>query len=63
MSGPRAPHRLRHEPQCTPLKFEEPLNSSMPSTAEVACLRQNERANGTWTFALPPGRANRLVSS
>jgi hypothetical protein len=25
MSGPRAPQRLRHEPQCTPLKFEEPL--------------------------------------
>jgi hypothetical protein len=25
MSGPRAPHPLRHEPQSTPLKFEEPL--------------------------------------
>jgi hypothetical protein len=25
MSGPRAPHSLRHEPQSTPLKFEEPL--------------------------------------
>jgi hypothetical protein len=25
MSGPRAPHSLRHEPQTTPLKFEEPL--------------------------------------
>jgi transposase len=25
MSGPRAPHPLRHEPQRTPLKFEEPL--------------------------------------
>ena len=24
MSGPRAPHSLRHEPQSTPLKFEEP---------------------------------------
>jgi hypothetical protein len=24
MSGPRAPHPLRHEPQRTPLKFEEP---------------------------------------
>jgi hypothetical protein len=24
MSGPRAPYRLRHEPQSTPLKFEEP---------------------------------------
>ena len=23
MSGPRAPPRLRHEPQSTPLKFEE----------------------------------------
>jgi hypothetical protein len=26
MSGPRAPHSLRHEPQSTPLKFEEPPN-------------------------------------
>src|SRR5215217_1091653 len=26
MSGPRAPHPLRHEPQRTPLKFEEPPN-------------------------------------
>jgi hypothetical protein len=26
MSGPRAPHSLRHEPQSTPLKFEEPVN-------------------------------------
>jgi hypothetical protein len=25
MSGPRAPHSLRHEPQSTPLKFEEPV--------------------------------------
>jgi hypothetical protein len=24
MSGPRAPHSLRHKPQSTPLKFEEP---------------------------------------
>jgi len=31
------------------------LSSSMPSTAEAACLRQNERANGTRTFALAPG--------
>ena len=22
--GATSPHRLRHEPQCTPLKFEEP---------------------------------------
>jgi hypothetical protein len=28
MSGPRAPHSLRHEPQSTPLKFEEPVNFS-----------------------------------
>jgi hypothetical protein len=28
MSGPRAPHSLRHEPQSTPLKFEEPLKAS-----------------------------------
>jgi hypothetical protein len=27
MSGPRAPHSLRHEPQSTPLKFEEPVIS------------------------------------
>jgi hypothetical protein len=25
MSGPRALHSLRHEPQRTPLKFEEPV--------------------------------------
>ena len=24
MSGPRAPNSLRHKPQSTPLKFEEP---------------------------------------
>jgi hypothetical protein len=24
MSGPRAPHQLRHKPQHTPLKFEGP---------------------------------------
>src|SRR5215213_2424391 len=30
MSGPRAPHPLRHEPQRTPLKFEEPANSPNP---------------------------------
>jgi hypothetical protein len=28
MSGPRAPHSLRHEPQSTPLKFEEPARVS-----------------------------------
>jgi hypothetical protein len=27
MSGPRAPHPLRHEPQRTPLKFEEPIKA------------------------------------
>src|SRR5829696_64829 len=26
MSGPRAPLPLRHRPQSTPLKFEEPVN-------------------------------------
>jgi hypothetical protein len=24
--GATSPHRLRHQPQCTPLKFEEPVN-------------------------------------
>jgi hypothetical protein len=33
MSGPRAPYRLRHEPQSTPLKFEEPLNVFGGTTA------------------------------
>jgi hypothetical protein len=32
MSGPRAPYRLRHEPQSTPLKFEEPLNLEYASS-------------------------------
>ena len=29
MSGPRAPHSLRHEPQSTPLKLEEPPNRQL----------------------------------
>jgi hypothetical protein len=38
MSGPRAPHWLRHKPQRTPLKFEGPLwvrsDASAPASVE-----------------------------
>jgi hypothetical protein len=43
MSGPRAPHSLRHEPQSTPLKFEEPL---MADTIFVETKRGRPRRRG-----------------
>jgi hypothetical protein len=33
MSGPRARHSLRHKPQSTPLKFEEPVYQSAKLSA------------------------------
>ena len=38
MSGPRAPHSLRHKPQSTPLKFEGPdsLGQAKRRTEEYA---------------------------
>src|SRR5215217_5711408 len=35
MSGPRAPHPLRHEPQRTPLKFEEPVTQDLPAWLQI----------------------------
>jgi hypothetical protein len=46
MSGPRAPHSLRHEPQSTPLKFEEALN------AQYAVIRNGDNVSHSvsgWT--------------
>jgi hypothetical protein len=35
MTGPRAPHSLRHEPQITPPKFEEPPSGTPPCWMSV----------------------------
>ena len=35
MSGPRAPHSLRHKPQSTPLKFEESVMAAFQPYREV----------------------------
>ena len=42
MSGPRAPHSLRHEPQSTPLKFEEPVIGAVAGSAPAGdeCLNR-----------------------
>jgi hypothetical protein len=37
MSGPRAPHSLRHEPQTTPLKFEEPAIYQLRNNGTFVC--------------------------
>ena len=43
MSGPRAPHSLRHEPQTTPLKFEELIGRNR--RREVVCKRSAVQSN------------------
>ena len=45
MSGPRAPHSLRHEPQTTPLKFEELLRIGRNRRREVVCKRSAVQSN------------------
>src|SRR5215204_309638 len=48
--GATSPHRLRHEPQCTPLKFEEPDNQG-PGRERAAIANRDRRqqsSSGWW---------------
>jgi hypothetical protein len=45
MSGPRAPHSLRHEPRTIPLKFEELSRIGRNRRREVVCKRSAVQSN------------------
>jgi hypothetical protein len=54
MSGPRALHSLRHEPQSTPLKFEEPVRLWPITAPPFSCVRKGE-VSYAWPTRLPQG--------
>jgi hypothetical protein len=47
MSGPRAPHSLRHKPQSTPLKFEEIQAPLLPIGTDGRPARRQVNRHGT----------------